>query len=265
MSNLKNKEKRILEKAFGMHKGYVLNFSNRTFTDYMFDNVDIKIYDDKYAHMGDSKANRLRSFWELEPNYIVGKLLKDIAVEYNSLKDSSCDESLLPEVQKIAQRLIQSAPIPDIESIKANIDDKDFETLAKSVREYINNNEPQVGLDRLHTFVVKYVQTLCEKHGIDANSDKPLHSIFGEYVKKIKNDGLIESSMTEKILKSSLAAIESFNHVRNKQSYAHNNPILNHNESLLIFGYVTSMIRFIEALESNNDAAKQKNESSFPF
>ena len=43
--------------------------------------------------------------------------------------------------------------------------------------------------------------------------------------------------------------MEAFNRVRNDQSFAHDNEVLNYNESLLIFGHVTSSIRFIEAIE----------------
>lgn len=49
--------------------------------------------------------------------------------------------------------------------------------------------------------------------------------------------------------------MEAFNHVRNKQSFAHDNNILKYTEAMLIFGHVTSSIRFIE--ESENS---QKNQ-----
>jgi hypothetical protein len=48
MSDLSNKEKRKLERAFGMASGYVLDFSNRTFEEFILDSVGIEIYDDKY-------------------------------------------------------------------------------------------------------------------------------------------------------------------------------------------------------------------------
>jgi hypothetical protein len=50
---------------------------------------------------------------------------------------------------------------------------------------------------------VRFVRSLCEKHGITVERDTPLYSVFGEYVKKLKTSGLIESKMTETILKSS--------------------------------------------------------------
>jgi hypothetical protein len=59
----------------------------------------------------------------------------------------------------------------------------------------------------------------------------------------------VESEMTERILKSSISVMEAFNRVRNEQGFAHDNKVLSYNESLLIFGHVTSSIRFIEAIQ----------------
>ena len=92
---------------------------------------------------------------------------------------------------------------------------------------------------------------LCKKHGITTERDKPLHSLAGQYVKALRSKGLIESEMTERILKSSISIMEAFNKVRNEQSYAHDNKVLSYDECLLIFGHVTSSIRFINAIESN--------------
>ena len=78
MSDLSSMEKRKLERAFNMGSGYVLEFSNRTFEEFVADCTGIEIYNDKYAYESGSKANRLRAFWKIEPNYIVGKLLDEI-------------------------------------------------------------------------------------------------------------------------------------------------------------------------------------------
>ncbi|PXB97680.1 abortive infection family protein, partial [Pseudomonas aeruginosa] len=78
----------------------------------------------------------------------------------------------------------------------------------------------------------------------------PLHSVFGEYVRALRDGGHLESAMTERILKSSISVLEAFNDVRNHKSLAHDNPILNYEESLLIFNHVAASIRFIKSLEA---------------
>jgi hypothetical protein len=64
----------------------------------------------------------------------------------------------------------------------------------------IEKNEPEVGLDRLHTFIVKFVRMLCEQRGIPIIRDKALHSLFGEYVKRLRDSGHIKSDMTARSL-----------------------------------------------------------------
>jgi hypothetical protein len=58
--------------------------------------------------------------------------------------------------------------------------------------------------------------------------------------------------MTARILKSSISVLEAFNDVRNNKSLAHDNPILNYDEALLIFNHVTSSVRFLRSLEARN-------------
>lgn len=257
MSDLSFIEKTKLEKLLGMGSGYVLDFSNRTFAEPVADSTGKNIYDRKYEYASGSKANRLRAFWSKEPNHLVGKLIGDL-LEYCGESATDIKRSgLHEECRRIAERLRQGAPIQEIEAISPNSGGRDFEILARSVRDTIEKNEPESGLDRLHTFVVKYVRVLCEKHGIDTGKDKPLHSLVGEYVKRLKKQGLIESEMTERILKSSISTMEAFNRVRNEQSFAHDNPVLNYNESLLIFNHVVSAIRFIGVLEGRRDEVAQ--------
>jgi hypothetical protein len=255
VADLSYLEKRQLERLLGMGSGYVLNFSNRTFEEFIFDSVAKNVYDAQYDNGSGSKANRLRALWKVEPNHVVGKLLVDL-VELAKEHAQPDEADLLEGCRRTAQRLLQSAPVPEINAIVPNSPEKDFEILARSVKAAIDNNEPDAGLDRLHTFVTKYLRTLCGQRGIATGKDKPLHSLMGEYVKALKQATLIESEMTERILKSSISLLDAFNGVRNEQSLAHDNPVLNYEESLLIFNQVTSTVRFISAMERKATTTK---------
>ncbi|SRR5579884_26308 len=222
MSDLTHIEKRSLERLLGMNSGYVLDFTNRTFEEFICDSVGISIFA-KYDYGSGSKANRLRAFWNVEPNLVVGKVLEDLVTYASQQNRDPSKDSLIENCRRTAQRLLQSAPVPELGAISPNSTERDFSTLAKSVREAIERNEPEAGLDRLHTFVVKYMRVLCQKRGIGTEREKPLHSLIGEYVKHLKEKGEIESEMIERILKSSLSTLEAFNRVRNDQSFAHDN------------------------------------------
>lgn len=78
MSDLTTKERRKLETYFEMDGGYFLDFSNNSLAQFIAETVDIELYSDKYEIGSGSKANRMRAIWDLEPNQLVGKLIKDI-------------------------------------------------------------------------------------------------------------------------------------------------------------------------------------------
>ena len=139
-------------------------------------------------------------------------------------------------------------------------EDSSFDVLARSVRDSIERDVPGSGLDRLHTFVVKYFRLVCGKRGIDTPPDKPLHSLVGEYVKNLKRTGDIESEMTERILKSSISVLDAFNSVRNNRSLAHDNEMLGPDEALLILSHVTALIRFVQTIEMRKDALLAREE-----
>jgi len=257
MSDLTNIEKRKFEQLLAMGDGYVLNFSNRTFSEFVIDSTGRNPYDARYDH-GSSKANRLRGFWKQEGNRVVGKLMGDMldyGVENNLF---TAKDALLEACRRVVARLSQQSPVPEADALAAISDDRDFDTVAKAVREAIEKNEPESGLDRLHTFVIKYVRTLCTQHGVTATRDKPLHSLFGEYVKRLRDTGHVESEMAVRILKSSISTLEAFNDVRNNRSLAHDNPMLHYDEALLIFNHVASSIRFLRSVENRIEKRLQQ-------
>ncbi|MBM2886466.1 abortive infection family protein [Chromobacterium phragmitis] len=263
MSDLTAFESRKLEKLLGMGDGYVLNFSDRTYSDFFID-YRVEIDAAEYRTGGGSKAKRMRTFWAIAPNHTVGRVLEGLisyGIEEQCLGDSNPE--LIDACRRIAQRLLADQPVAELDALTANSDERDFEVVAEHVREAIEKNQPEGALDRLHTFVIKFIRIACEPHGIEVNRDKALHSIFGEYVKALREGGHLESQMAERILKSSISVLESFNDVRNNKSLAHDNPILNYEESLLIFNHVAASIRFIKSLETKiraKAAAKAKTQ-----
>ncbi len=75
MGSLTMVDKRRLEDLFGMRTGYVLDFSNSSFAEFFREVARVDIYDSKYSTNGDSKARRLRAFWEVEPDDVVGNVI----------------------------------------------------------------------------------------------------------------------------------------------------------------------------------------------
>lgn len=125
MADLSSIEKRNLEKLFQMDGGYVLSFSNRTFRDFIIDSVERDIDSSQYrSDDSNSKAKRLRRFWVLEPNHIVGKLTTDFidVVKADNMQDAP--QSLIEKCEQIGQRLLSESE--NSASSSDNEDLKDF-------------------------------------------------------------------------------------------------------------------------------------------
>jgi hypothetical protein len=271
MSDLNRIERKKLERLFGMGNGYVLNFSNKTFEEFVLESIKVAAYDGKYDKYGSSKANRLRVIWEKESNYGIGKLLGDLLeyrkteIQLGAYGIEEVTEDLIQDCLKIIDRLKQESPVENLEALAPINDDRDFALVAKQIRESIEKNEPEAALDRLHTFCVKFFRELNDKHGNKFTRDTPLQNLMGSYVKAILTTGKIESVMTERILKTSISVLDTFNKIRNDHSLAHDNPILNYHESLLIFNNIANTIKFIQFIEANILEEKKEEPESFSW
>ena len=124
MSSLTDTEKRYFENLFGMSSGYVLNYTDQTFAEF-FRRYGIAIHDSKYQTYGSSKAKKLRSFWEQEPDAVVGKVLEElleVCETIGALDGQKCDETILAKAKDISSRL-QGKARPSEKPTAQTVDD----------------------------------------------------------------------------------------------------------------------------------------------
>lgn len=142
MSTLNTNEKQLLEKLFQMGGGYVLNFSDRTILEYFRDDVGINIYDEKYNYASGSKANRMRGFWQVADDALVGKSLEklleyiDNQIVLGHLKKEDFLPELMDVARKITSRLLGH-------KVSASI------SLPATVEEFISREFKNVSIDKL--------------------------------------------------------------------------------------------------------------------
>ena len=97
MSSLNSAEKVYLEKILGMQGGYVLDYTDETFGSlFRFHGSDI--HGERYG--GQSKAKKLRLFWEKEPNAVVTPVLTELLDYYVSSCENRGDKIDLTNLAK---------------------------------------------------------------------------------------------------------------------------------------------------------------------
>lgn len=260
-----------LEKLFKMESGYVLDFSNNSLQRFVAEYMNIDIYKDDYAEYGGSKANRLRSFWRKESNVTTGKLILELcnywrAKKYQFEEDiTPNEEELYNECLNIAERMQLNAIVENTDILKADDENIDTDLLIKQIKDAIESKTPEAALDRIHTFLMKKFRYLCVQHGLSADKSEPLHSLYGKYVKNLVKKEILGSKATVEILKSNISFITTFSDVRNHQSFAHDNPLLNYEESVYILNSITNTLRLIEVIENKHFTALEPDAEDFIF
>lgn len=255
MAELTYAEKQHLEDYLQMRSGWLLDFNDRDLYEFVYKEVQCDLGSYEYEKYGTSKAKRMRAFWEVESNVVVGILLESFVGYYKERRPFnpgvfSATIEMDEYVYKIASRLKSSIVNSNVHVIKPlNDDDLTFTELADSIKEMINANKPSQALDRMHTFYMKYIRGLCRVHQIYYTDAESLNAVFGKYIKYIKPLGVIESEMSLAIMQYSINLLEKFNTVRNHQSFAHDNELLNHKESLYIFETLARLKDFMDDIE----------------
>jgi hypothetical protein len=93
MADLDNDLKHTLERLFGMRSGYVLDFTNNTFADFIQTSVGFNPYE---RYVG-SKASVLRDMWRQESNSTVSKLMIEMLERWRTDRLLSGAELTPPE------------------------------------------------------------------------------------------------------------------------------------------------------------------------
>ena len=141
MSNLSMIEKAKLEKIFDMGGGYVLDFSDRTFQEFICEAMDIDINDERYSYHTGSKANRVRGFWKVESDQKIAKLTNHLLQYWkdkkliNEEKITDKEELLYAECKKITAKLLNEKVEKASEKNKNNKQGRSI--LPKNIRSLI--------------------------------------------------------------------------------------------------------------------------------
>ncbi len=246
MSKLSYIQKRNFEKLFDMETWYVINLSNNTFQKFVVDSIWVDPYD---LNLDLSKAKLLRHIIQEESDYNVWKLLLDLLDYYETefWNDENLDQALIDKCKAIASNLKNNWDISKI-NIENNDNDKTLDLLLSEIESAKDKENPETILDRLHTLTVKHIRKLTVKYNIDTEW-KSLSALFWLYIKELRKEWIVESELTSLIVKSNINILERFNYIRNNQSLAHDNEILNSNESILIINNIINLLHFIEKLK----------------
>lgn len=129
MADLSSIERRKLERLFRMGGSYVLDFSDRTFSKFFEEHTRRDVDAPVYRERGTSKANRLRTFWAVEGNHLVGKVIQALIL-YGQAEDCLGDEPGLTDLAKdcwtLGERMLRDTPVAELDVLTATADKREL-------------------------------------------------------------------------------------------------------------------------------------------
>ncbi len=190
MSSLSATERVKLEKLLGMSSGYVGNFSDKTFHTFIADVAGLDIHDQKYQGSGTSKANKLRAFWRLEPDYIVGKvtlaLIQQVEDDVPQTSDLYAEKQRLYEPCKaIAQRLLSGKL--SLDELKQTAVAFDARHLADQIRriEQSIDSDPDLAIGTAKELIETCCKTILAERGKPASGAPDLSTLTKATLKEL--------------------------------------------------------------------------------
>jgi hypothetical protein len=218
MSSLTYSDKAKFEKLFEMSGGYVADFKDITFRQFFAD-FGVDIHSQKYCSAGTSKAKKLRQFWDIEPDVLVGKALMALITHVEENLSSSSLVDLDPEKQKqierckeIATRLV--AGKVNLAYLKQTATISDAKHLAEQIRriEQSIESDPALAIGTAKELVETCCKTILAERGKPVAGTPDMPALTKETLKELKlvPEGIHEAtrgSDTIKRLLSNLGTI----------------------------------------------------------
>ena len=252
MVSIKHSEMRIIDDALAMGSGYVLDFSDRTFSEFFGDEFNITIYCEKYNFNGSSKAKYMRAFVTTEDEYTVARVLRRFWEHRESIPlyaDAENHEQIKKRFFDLLVKIEAGAAAPRTDAIDRFARDETLEELVAAIERDITANTPAAALDRLHTYCMKKFSHLLDSHGVAWERKEPLHSRAGKYVKALEKAHPLRDA-SRQIIKNAIGVFEKFNYVRNDDSLAHDNELPDPAEARFLFDSIVAILRFIKSIEA---------------
>lgn len=254
MVDLKRSEIRLIENfvAWPNGIGYVIDFSDRTFSEFFEDEFRIDIDDALYLSRGGSKRHRLISFCLDAPAPLVTQVLRMLfegRSAHAKARELTPDDGLEAEFETLITSIETRGDEPRTDAIDRYATDRTLDELVADLNRTLESNKPEAAMDHLHTYCMKKFAFLLAERGEACAENEALHARFGRYRKALVAEQDLQP-VTDLAMKSAISVFEKFNDVRNHHSLAHDSVILSHHEARYVFDAVTAVLRLAKALEA---------------
>lgn len=237
MSSLTNKEKVLIADVLEIKNGYIFD-RLRQIIDYNKTNtrniiwgacgIDIFV-EQPYVDLSQQKC--IEYIWDHEEDNVTYHVLHDLMDFYfRNYPKNKLSETMKAQFNRcleILRRLqkTQELPLPSGKT-------EQLKVLQKDITDSLAEGNPELCIDRLHTFATEYIRHVCDTHGVSVLDDKgehlPLHSIMGALSKFYRDTNihftLKQHPMTDADLADFIACYNPENRHERTETWSPDNP-----------------------------------------
>lgn len=273
MATLRFIEKATIFRLFGIEEGFVFNYwykqgkYNKNITkDLILDACGINIYEDSdFQSLSQQKC--IEKIFNEYSAQTIAKLLTALS-EYFCFGMgtdwwSDDDQYDYSAVKKIIERLETTTAVVLPEYTTPNSD-----IILDDIRSNIEEGKPELVIDRLHTYATLFIRNVCMRHEIKITDDKgnyfPLDTLVGSLKTWYERENYFESEFATVAIRNTINIFAKYNDLRNSNSAAHPNPLLNKIEAEYAVKIIGETIKFIDEIEKSKDVIQDEFER-LPF
>ena len=258
MSSLTKKEIVLIADALEIRNGYVfdqlrriVDFNKTNVKNIIWGACGIDIFvDQPYVELSQQKC--IEYIWEHENDSIAYHVLNDFLDFYfHHYPKHALSEEMKSQFNRcleVLRRLQKTQeitlPVSSIEQLKV---------LQKDISDSFADGNPELCIDRLHTFATEYIRNVCERHNLPVCDDKgdnlSLHSIMGALSRFYRDNQKLDSDFSLTALRNSISLFSNYNDLRNSRSFAHPNAVLNKVEATYAVRIMSATLTLVAEVE----------------
>lgn len=240
-----------------------MDFSDRTMSEWFEEVVGTQIYKAEYQLEGSSKGKTLRGFVEIADGALVAFSLRELwsyrsSTEVEELRDEEREIFLNRWLNQFCSELAKLSENDISGALNDFSNDESVPLLRGNIQRDLMDGNPQVAIDRIHTFSVKRLRYALTKQGSNFDNKTPLHALFGAYMKGVKDNDRLKGFMLD-AMRGQHRVLEALNEARNNHSFAHDNPLLGETEARYLTQSVLATLSYIDSIEVTISDSSEQN------
>jgi hypothetical protein len=200
----------------------------------------------------------LRCFVQAEKEPLVAKTLRALWEhrDYHGCGDgdAATEKKIHDTYFALVRRLEDESGLARTDAIDRFARNETLDELVAAIERDIAADKPEVALDRLHTYCMKKFAHLLTQRCLPVHDNDTLNARAGRLFNPLRREGKVRP-ISDKIMRGTVDTFELFNGIRNNESLAHDNELVDPAEARFIFDGIANLLRFLKAIEAEHFGA----------